>query len=119
MTRTLWPIIDILCRLGCLLKRTMSPFMRCLSTTSPGSSSAATALRSVLNLRSILMPCLFLYTCVAPGHLKGPFSTSLLSSSMLYLVTTTGTVSILAISSGTPTSFMLIIGSGEITVLAE
>jgi hypothetical protein len=38
---------------------------------------------------------------------------------MLYLLIRSGIVSCLAISTGTPTSFMLIIGSGEITVLAE
>jgi len=38
---------------------------------------------------------------------------------MLYLVTTMGTVNIFATSTGTPTSFMLRSGSGDITVLEE
>ena len=38
---------------------------------------------------------------------------------MFHSVTKTGTVTSVAIISGTPTSFILMLGSGDITVLAE
>lgn len=39
---TLWDMIDIRCKLGCLLKRTMSPLSKWRSTTYPYFSSSAT-----------------------------------------------------------------------------
>jgi hypothetical protein len=56
---------------------------------------------------------------LAPGYLKGPFLTSCLRNSTFQGVTRSGTVSLFAISSGTPTSDMSMLGSGDITVLAE
>ena len=49
----------------------------------------------------------------------GPFSTISRMSSMFHSVTRSGTVSVFAISVGTPTSFIERFGSGEITVRAE
>jgi len=42
---TLWHMIDIRCRLGCLLKRTTSPSCKWRSTMQPMASSSAIRLR--------------------------------------------------------------------------
>ena len=96
----------------------MSPFLRCLSTIKPVSKASATFSLSITNSSLIRLPsCLIMYS--APGYTSGPFITSLRISSMFHSVIFSGTDNRMAISSGTPTSFMSRFGSGEITVRAE
>ena len=53
---TVWAITDILWSDGCLLKSTMSPSMRCLSTMNPGAIESASAFLSLAKSSLILTP---------------------------------------------------------------
>ena len=58
-------------------------------------------------------------TCTAPGCLNGPFLMSWRRCAMLYWLTRSGYVSIIAMCKGTPTWSILRFGSGEMTVRPE
>ena len=138
-TLTRCAIIDSRCRDGCLLNRTMSPSSKCRSTTSPTFSRLAKFFSrdSLLPYLSIVFsgngfrstpsasaPCppsfpWFQYTNVAPGYSLFPLTTNFRSFSILFSVTFSGYVSIIAICRGTPTSSTPNVGSGEITVRPE
>lgn len=108
-------MMEILWREGCLLKRTISPSLICLSTMSPIWRASACFLLFWIareNLSSLV-----LIICLAPGNLSGPFRTSCFSLAMLCLFTTSGKVRIWAMNWGRITWSILMLGSGEITVL--
>ena len=100
------------------MKRTISLSLMCLSTTKPGWIASAKLSRSVTNSSRTRRPSgRTIYS--APGYWSGPFRIRFLSSSIFQGVTRSGIVSLWATSIGTPTSLMSMLGSGEITVLAE
>ena len=117
MTRALCAMMDILCSEGWRLNSKTSPSRKCLSTVSPIFNSAATFLRSPY-FRYCVPPFLK-RTKLAPGCWFMPFRTHSLIFSMLCLDTTSGYVMFLAMCSGTPTSSMRRLGSGEMTVRPE
>ena len=99
-TLTRWPIMDILCSVGCRLKMMTSSSCRCRSTTYPGcrfESIEFCAWRKSMRCPSSRIMYL------APGCWSGPWSTYCFSRSMLKLVTRSGTVSVSATDVGTPT----------------
>mmetsp|Transcript_9145 Transcript_9145/g.27734 ORF Transcript_9145/g.27734 Transcript_9145/m.27734 type:complete len:209 (-) Transcript_9145:1195-1821(-) len=89
ITLTRCAMMDILCRDGCLLKRTISPSSRCLSTTSPTWISSAIFFLLPYLRYVLLLPPLDT-TKQAPGWTVIPLFTHLLSFSMLYLFTLSG-----------------------------
>lgn len=112
-TLTLKPIMLIRCRLGCLLKITISPSRRCLSTMSP----ILSWIFPFAGLIAIFSPNLVTMK-LAPPRFWLPLRTHSFRKFMEYWLTVSLMVSILAMCSGTMTTSGRRLGSGEMTVLA-